>query len=378
MYESYNCSTFLLTDSVIDAASLLALRSADLTTPSDSVGDPNCSLKRSYRRTGSIELLEDSSSNCWRPSYVSLSCAVSGYTDLTRYDSEWRKELSRGRSPREPLRSSQLNQQSGERRVPSAMPLSPLKVQHKLGQESAFIRKPRSPAFAALSSPRSLSVDRASNSTTSTSRRMFIASESTSLYTQSSGLVMNGHHHFNGDAGESEDSPVVANGTAKSFILQRIERLYGAAASQLVLKGGPSPRSSPDKENRRPASRSPPLPQPSPSPETTPAPPVFRHLRPEFRDQLRSHPCPPAIPVSSSLILQRSEGRGGLLRSPDSSNVVSVITEKDPASLSPSAAPSPEAKVPKLTDSDDIQDDKKVAEAARKDGRYWLEVGARI
>ncbi|CAG0885899.1 unnamed protein product [Cyprideis torosa] len=452
----------------VDCPSTRALKSVDLDAASGS---------RLASRTGSVELLRDSSEQVWRPSYVSLSCAVSGYTDLTRYNSAFRRDLTSAWNCDHPPHLVVLPLQSSNH-LCRTMLLSPLKVrevQQKKPPASSsnsatsnehFItsaslvspssgRKPRTPSMVnGAANGRSVSVDRASASSmnSSSSRRVFLITESsstvaggssvTSVYSSESRTVhlTNGHHnghHMNGDAVSSEHSLEVSRSSlspGKSFIQQRIERLYGStAADQMIWKSPGGPRSSPDKENRRPSPPTSSAASPAASPNPLATPPVFRHLRPEFREQLPVAPkrSPSTDPATPSTLNSSTTPSATLVRqlitsspskfsspaahrqappsSPTRTKFTPVLSPSDlrPISPAPSAGPPPktqptpssllplsssssslstasnsstqpqktsspsvEAKIPKLREE---QQETKAASQS-KDGNYWLQV----
>jgi hypothetical protein len=134
----------------------------------------------------------------------------------------------------------------------------------------------------------------------------------------------------NSSSNQDDDEYTRMIQSGKSFVQQRIERLYGQEEQQQKN----------DKENR----------QPIKSVIVPGTPPVFRHLRQEFREQLSVKTPSPTSP-NKSPIKQQSQAVEKV-----TCDVVQDLIEDLPPTCD-SARQSPEAKLMRLEDAEDSPDE---------------------
>ena len=363
-----------------------------------------------------MEILEERTpptTSAWKPSYVHLSCSVSGYSEVTRYNSKlregWRSRdnsparitllLRRSQDP-ESLKSPNLVISSHSPRgastsQPKEMLSSPFKVREIQRQQAVN----GSSRFVAQN--RSVSADRGQ------ARRWFyveneIPIDDTPCERQSrptrrnmlnNGPQVNGNHEPNGKAipngngvngsGESENeySEVIASG--QSFIQQRIERLYGPGTGAQLCKlnrrkSQAEEQLGLDKENV--------LPFQNGKENGGEQPAVFRHLRQEFRDQLpaKKSSLTGSPPATSPEKTTASPVTKKLQKLSSIENVVQSSSSSLPVSSSsppPSSSSSSAEEGSKLLEDSDIAiapplspsiTPEKTTEV--KDGQYFLRV----
>ncbi|XP_046631402.1 uncharacterized protein LOC124311124 [Daphnia pulicaria] len=234
------------------------------------------------------EVSINSSNNKKTPSYVSLSCAVSGYSGLNRYDSRIRSRDNSRDGNRLPLCLTKSRDSSPTRTSRhdlktrkssggflltdiTATAATPIEYQQQQQQnqqwngrsksvDRGYLRQNFLNGYLQYKPPTSPSPSTTTTATNNEERgRVRIRSSTVP-------------HH-----GTQQDS--------KSVIQQRIERLYGPAA----LAGGFFLVKSPLKTSKEPL-KSIPIHNNNNTQETTDGcatPPVFRHLNAEFRQQLK-------------------------------------------------------------------------------------------
>ncbi|XP_059480777.1 uncharacterized protein LOC132199794 [Neocloeon triangulifer] len=197
-----------------------------------------------------------------RPSYVNISCSVSGYTPAINYHC-----LKFGLSSLQSLSTPPLV-------LTKRKPHSFTGMMNGNHSKTDFVDC-SSGSFFARQSPDSFCSQfaKSSNLFTNNNNRMSSV-ESTAVYTSSQ---------------RSENTNGATNGTEsnteKSFIQERVERLYGrgAFAPSFFKQKSTSPRSSlsPGQENKTNPEKT-----ANSSPTKIPELPVLKLLRPEFREQL--------------------------------------------------------------------------------------------
>ncbi|CAG0918294.1 unnamed protein product, partial [Notodromas monacha] len=335
------------------------------------------------RRIGSIEILDKrppvatqqfDSHPGLKPSYVHIACAVSGYSDITRYNSKMRDEYrSRDSSPvKIPwLRgggggggSSGAGGENGdplELRSPNLVaatspvkelrsPLKVLEIQH---QQEKLLRGGY--AASTFGQGRSVSVDRAkffstpvSSPTTSQfpngRQQHGRATENDFLDTEKerrSRPSRRGEKKSGATNGMSSSSSTASNcvpedreytdaiKSGKSFIQQRIERLYGQARRKSDAE---------DDVDAATAVKAAPSRRPQQQPTAPGTPPVFRHLRQEFREQLAVVKPMPRKRAVTSVTLTLSRPDGDEAKNPSKSVVQPTSLEES----KPSDSSSPE------------------------------------
>ena len=274
----------------------------------DSIDENNCTLNSSSGGEDSHNTSNSSNSSAGgrKPSYVGLSCTVSGYSNFTRYQSPSRKTS------------------------PSAIPVSSPPQILDCTDYLVVGNKMRQPVAADRDSPPvrgQLDYDCADNATPGV-RHYFPSSQTRKIVTTDTGeTTVETVTRFYGQRNTREESPCSdssssigslgsGNGNSGNLVQKQIERLYGGRA-QTVRLTSPEPKS-PESDDtnelsdqkvtggffakrfgivkqkdysskRREVEESPPN-HPLEL-KTLKVPAVFRLLRPEFREQLKLNSC---------------------------------------------------------------------------------------
>lgn len=210
-----------------------------------------------------------------KPSYLNLACCVNGYSNYTTYDSQERKDINKSRevSPIRPIISS-LNMSRQQR-----------------SNDNLLVP----------------------NSTTTTT---FVkTSPLASITTRFSGLIINGDSKDTTDnAGMNGSASVDSKlGNRKSFIQQRVEKLYGLNSSSKIITTVKSTDSLLSNGNGHAHNGNGTVIEEKENDEdSVNSLPVMKHLRPEFAKQLKF--CN-SSPKKSSFKLNGVNGQNGNLNS---------------------------------------------------------------
>ena len=198
--------------------------------------DPN-SGKISTIITPTIDAPSLQTSPAKKPSYLNLACCVNGYSNLTTYDSKLRQNINKSRevSPIRPITHTvQYNRgDSNYLVVPVTVPINDNNTIKSYVMESHTILSPEKRYFTSPSATgRDVSdnVNAVNGSTNFFKKSVFNATNSTIGHHHT--LHKNGHEPEVGVGGGQKTS-------TKSFIQQRVERLYGPGA---LAKGLYSPK----------------------------------------------------------------------------------------------------------------------------------------
>ena len=209
-----------------------------------------------------------------KPSYLNLACCVNGYSNYTTYDSQERKDINKSRevSPIRPIINS-LNMSRQQR------------------------------------SNDNLLVPNATTTTT-----FLKTSPLASITTRFSGLNVNGDKDTTDNAGMNGSGSVDSKlGNRKSFIQQRVEKLYGLNSSSKIITTVKSTDSLLSNGNGHVHNGNGTVIEEKENDEDcVNSLPVMKHLRPEFAKQLKF--CN-ASPKKSSFKLNGVNGQNGNLNS---------------------------------------------------------------
>lgn len=209
-----------------------------------------------------------------KPSYVGLSCAVSGYSSFIRYTSPSRK-----------------NSPPQQFQVPEPQILD-FNHYNNMRQEDM------------TGAPVRGQIDQPDFYHASHARKVVQSGGLTTVETVTKFYNNNNNNNFNGGLRETSpggsDTSSVGSGSGSSsgnLVQRQIERLYGGKM-QTVRLTSPEPRSedsSPESEYCRRNNGSDPL-----ELKSLKVPAVFRLLRPEFREQLKNNSCQVKMPTDTS------------------------------------------------------------------------------
>lgn len=224
-----------------------------------------------------------------KPSYLNLACCVNGYSNYTTYDSQERKDINKSRevSPIRPIINS-LNMSRQQR-----------------SNDNLLVP----------------------NTTTTT----FIkTSPLASITTRFSGLIINGDKDTTDNAGMNGSASVDSKlGNRKSFIQQRVEKLYGLNSSSKIITTVKSTDSLLSNGNGHAHNGNGTVIEEKENDEdSVNSLPVMKHLRPEFAKQLKF--CN-SSPKKSSFKSNGVNGQNGNLNSDISA--ANVVTSNVKISL---------------------------------------------
>lgn len=165
-----------------------------------------------------------------KPSYLNLACCVNGYSNLTTYDSKFRQSINKSRevSPIRPITHTVQYNRGGSNYlvVPVSIPInahnkttSMMDAHTILSPEKRFFSQQKTTLEMGSTGGRDITDNINSNGCTSYFKKTILTSSATTTMTTTSG----------GGAGgvSGKDS---GNDVTKSFIQQRVERLYGPGA----------------------------------------------------------------------------------------------------------------------------------------------------
>ncbi|XP_065367722.1 uncharacterized protein vlc [Calliphora vicina] len=206
----------------------IALTTPPTTTVNNNISDTNQSLTKTTptNQTVTSALLspqtpEDSYDK--KPSYLNLACCVNGYSNITTYDSKIRQDINKSREV-SPIRPSSSSLQYCKKSNSLAPPV--------------LLSMPN----VNLTSPQQ---QQPTHQMAGTTNGVYVTSASIgSKYS----IIENNNHSQNGlDAHNTSDEGGGGSGAKRSFIQQRVERLYGPGA---LAQGFYSPKKIKDSSSR--------------------------------------------------------------------------------------------------------------------------------
>ncbi|XP_031621902.1 uncharacterized protein LOC116339925 isoform X2 [Contarinia nasturtii] len=184
-----------------------------------------------------------------KPSYLNLACCVNGYSNLTTYDSKFRQSINKSRevSPIRPITYALQYNNRNTLNIPTSVPIDDNTKNFIMDTQS--ILTPDKRYYSTTTQQKTIEMNGTShdvidNVNSNGCGKYFARSMlHTSTSTNGSGntslsLVRDVNQEFEANG----------KGTAKSFIQQRVERLYGPAAVTQGLYSPKKPKSSDDNQ----------------------------------------------------------------------------------------------------------------------------------
>lgn len=187
-----------------------------------------------------------------KPSYLNLACCVNGYSNLTTYDSKFRQSINKSRevSPIRPITYALQYNRNGDNNylsVPTAVPINDNNTKNFMMDAHTMVT-PEKRYFSTQNQQKTIEINGTSHDVTDNVNSNGCAK----FYTRS--ILHTTTSTTNGSANTSlalvrdvnQEFDANAKGPSKSFIQQRVERLYGPAAVTQGLYSPKKPKSGDD------------------------------------------------------------------------------------------------------------------------------------
>lgn len=203
--------------------------------------DPNSGKISTILSQNISQTINSPTSPVKKPSYLNLACCVNGYSNLTTYDSKFRQSINKSRevSPIRPITYSVQYNRNGDNNylsIPTVVPINDNTKNFMMDTQSILTPDKRyySTATTTTTSTQQKTIDMngTSHDVTDNVNSNGCAKYFARSMLHTSTSTTNGSGNTSLSLVRDVNQEFDANGksTAKSFIQQRVERLYGPAA----------------------------------------------------------------------------------------------------------------------------------------------------
>lgn len=212
--------------------------------------DPN-SGKISTILSQNVPIINSPTSPVKKPSYLNLACCVNGYSNLTTYDSKFRQSINKSRevSPIRPITYSVQYNRNGDNNylsIPTSVPINDNNKHHMM--DAHTILSPEKRFYSTQTQQKTIELNGANHDVTdnvnSNGCAKFFARSMLHTTTSATNGSTNTSLALVRDVNQEFDTNPKA--TSKSFIQQRVERLYGPTAVTQGLYSPKKPKSADD------------------------------------------------------------------------------------------------------------------------------------
>lgn len=217
--------------------------------------DPNSGKISTILSQNVPSVIHSPTSPVKKPSYLNLACCVNGYSNLTTYDSKFRQSINKSRevSPIRPITYSVQYNRNGDNNylsVPIAVPINDNNKHHMM--DAHTVLSPEKRLFSTQTQQKSIEINGTNHEVTADN----VNSNGCTKFITRSAFHSTASSTINGSGNTSlalvrdinQEFDATSKGASKSFIQERVERLYGPTAVTQGLYSPKKPKSGDDNQ----------------------------------------------------------------------------------------------------------------------------------